>query len=358
MTDSPDPNAPSPPGTSSTQTDAGEDPNAIRFCVACGYNLFGLGDEPRCPECGLLNIPTGLRQLVWDRIDSGCWFFSSFLGIFEKRTPGWWWALDRPGDVARSFRHAARSVLLAAFIILLFAAASDSVGIESRTQYRMIVYHDADNPERSTVIETEWIRVQGMLGRVKRWDTTDKEIPVPIPLSPATIRSFSNTSYRVVVEPSMGFLSVAGPVLIWAFWLWACPAWVGLWTQIRKGLPAYAKAPRTIIAASNYEAHRMVYLACAIAAWLVIDVALRVTVFRTSPVTWGMSTFSVGLVVYVYGVLGWVGPLRSDHTRQLVRSRWHAVRILVMYALICPFILTGVTMEIILFSLGFLGIEP
>jgi hypothetical protein len=30
-----------------------------RKCLACGYDLQGLGDEPRCPECGLLNIPEG-----------------------------------------------------------------------------------------------------------------------------------------------------------------------------------------------------------------------------------------------------------------------------------------------------------
>ena len=42
---------------------------------------------------------------------------------------------------------------------------------------------------------------------------------------------------------------------------------------------------------------------------------------------------SLGLA---YGALGWVGPLRSDYTHQLVRSRFHAFRIVVMYAILLP----------------------
>ncbi len=36
----------------------------MRPCLACGYDLSGHGEEPRCPECGLLNIPEGYRRQV------------------------------------------------------------------------------------------------------------------------------------------------------------------------------------------------------------------------------------------------------------------------------------------------------
>jgi len=61
----------------------------MRPCLACGYDLFGLGDEPRCPECGLLNIPQGYRRQVWELVDSGKWFFSGPFAFFRKRPPGW-----------------------------------------------------------------------------------------------------------------------------------------------------------------------------------------------------------------------------------------------------------------------------
>ena len=32
----------------------------------------------------------------------------------------------------------------------------------------------------------------------------------------------------------------------------------------------------------------------------------------------------------------WIGLLRSDFTKQIVRSRWHAARIVWMYAILLP----------------------
>ncbi|MCH7596214.1 MAG: hypothetical protein IID35_06600, partial [Planctomycetes bacterium] len=109
------------------------DPGSARHCVACDYNLFGLGDEPRCPECGLMNITDGFRREVWALVDSGKWFFSGFLSPFKKRPPGWWWALDRPGDVRRSFRFAVGHALISAVLVFGFALAADSVLVETTT---------------------------------------------------------------------------------------------------------------------------------------------------------------------------------------------------------------------------------
>ena len=45
------------------------------------------------------------------------------------------------------------------------------------------------------------------------------------------------------------------------------------------------------------------------------------------------------IVIALLGVLNWVGPLRSDYTRQLIRSRFHAGRILLMYGVVFPFLI-------------------
>ena len=48
---------------------------------------------------------------------------------------------------------------------------------------------------------------------------------------------------------------------LWALLVWGIPTLVGLGTQIRKGMPPFARPPRTIVAAANCEAHRVTYLA-------------------------------------------------------------------------------------------------
>ena len=116
---------------------------ASRVCVACGYSLYGLGEEPRCPECGLVNIPEAYRKQVWELIDSRRWFFSTMFNPFAKRLPGWWWALDRPGDVRRSFKFAAVHILASVLLIFAFAAIADSFVIKTTTVYSV---PDPNNP--------------------------------------------------------------------------------------------------------------------------------------------------------------------------------------------------------------------
>ena len=89
-----------------------------RKCIACGYSLRGLGDERRCPECGLLNVPEGLRRQVQQLVDLKPWFFSSFLAPFEKRLPGWWWSLDRNDHLRRSFKFAGIHILVALLLVI------------------------------------------------------------------------------------------------------------------------------------------------------------------------------------------------------------------------------------------------
>jgi hypothetical protein len=53
--------------------------------------------------------------------------------------------------------------------------------------------------------------------------------------------------------------------------------------------------------------------------------------------------FMVGLIL-----ASWISPLRSDFTRQLIRSRVHAVRMYLMYVVIFPIPLSGLLLALIL----------
>lgn len=326
------PAASSQPGDfiNTSETDA----ETARRCVACGYNLYGLGDEPRCPECGLLNIPSGYRQQVWDLVDSRRWFFSSFFGLFQKRPPGWWWALDRPGDVKRSCRFAGCCTIVAAIMILGFGCLADSLRVEVTTRCS---YPDPNDPAGPMIDAGERVYVCGMGGSVREYHDDGGYAALYAPGLGLTCTTTSRPSFK----PAFQFIPACGTFFVWVFSIWAGPAMVGLWTQIRKGLPDFARPPRTILAASNYESHRLLYLSIGFAIWTVVDAALRVTVFAgKSPVFLSMMWLLLVLTVTAVGAAGWIGPLRSDYTRQLVRSRLHAARIVVMYAVILPWVVT------------------
>jgi len=327
------------PDTPAQQVES--DLHAERRCVACGYNLFGLGEEPRCPECGLRNIPSGFRQQVWDLVDSGKWFFSGFFTPFAKRPPGWWWALDRPGDVKRSFKVAGRNVLIAAILILVAGVIADSILLETVTTY---TYLDSTDPTALPKDAGTYGGVFGLAATYKdRWWDIDGAYFAPTAYGgtqSTRTRTFVEFSYKSIIP---GLIATG-----WVFWVWATPALVGLWTQIRKGLPKFAHAPQTIIAAANYESHRLPYVALLIVFWMLLDTSLR-AIISPSGYVFLSGPISVAGFLLLTGsaALGWVGPLRSDYTKQLIRSRWHAARVLIMYALVFPWVMTILSMAIV-----------
>lgn len=313
---------------------------APRRCLACGYDLRGLGEDLRCPECGLRNIPSAYRQQVWDLIDSGRWFFSGFFSPFRKRLPGWWWALDRPGDVRRSFRFAARHALISTLLLFGCGIAADSILVETTT-VSSFFYRTGKRLYRTgqqgtlTFRASEYVTATGVFGlpryRTSR-DVSDKYAnSLPAKLPAPTVRI-------VFIRPSAASVCDALHLLYlwsWGLLIWGIPTAVGLCTQIRKGLPQFARAPRTILAAANYEAHRITYFATLWAGVFSIQFLLRWS-FPAAGIFNGNLSEWVLLPGALFGMLGWAGPLRTDYTAQLIRSRWHGIRISVMYALALP----------------------
>jgi hypothetical protein len=315
-------------------------PPSQRRCVACGYNLFGLGEEPRCPECGLLNVPEGYRRQVWELVDSGRWFFSGFFSPFKKRPPGWWWSLDRPGDVKRAWRRAGLTIALCWVIGSVAASALACVRFETKVTYVSLTQREMPNKEGVGLFAR--VKLTNTMGLCGVWGYViddSQEFEAPIRTQKFSYNpSPANLAFRA---PDRPLLATATLLALLPITLWLVPAGLGIWTQIRRGLPKFAQAPETIFAASFYESHRMVYLMLLLVGTLSLEMALRFQILVRNPMSpWaGLRTeFAHIVFLAAFGAAGWVGPLRSDYTKQLIRSSWHAVRIIAMYVVFTPLV--------------------
>jgi len=340
------------PSSEISQVDRGTVP--VRTCVACGYNLFGLGDQPRCPECGLRNIPDEFRRQGWGLVDSGKWFFSGPFSFFRKRPPGWWWALDRPGDLQRSLSVVARNATVAAGIVLIGAVVASSIAAETTEIYQ---FSNLNDPTARVIYETSAITRDGLMrdGKESLQNPDWKNI-----WDSSVVLGTTSTSRLVICTPQWSSVPVATGILLWLDLTWVGPVFVGLVTQIRKGLPQFARPPLTIIAAGAYESHRMMYgsaatgLAVILAA---VGYALSASSRRGfmplgSNLPEILCLFGIPVAIILYVAFGWVAPLHSDWTKQLIQSRGHAARIVVMYALLFP-VLTSWAMVMLVFFLFF-----
>lgn len=304
-----------------------------RPCLACGYDLQGLGESPRCPECGLLNIPDGYRQQVWELVDSGKWFFSSFFGVLRKRLPGWWWSLDRDGDISKSVRFATFCLIGSILMVIITGTLCGSIVREETT-----VTYTKWNVRGPRTHDT-WYQIENatyLLGEVRyRRDHGMIETLDAPPPPPKTIHNVSAVKLSFLGTIPSLFLCL----LLVCTWL--VPAGVGLSTQFRKSLPSFARPPRTIWSAALFESHRVVYAAILASGFLWVDACARWNGWSPSYWWTNFLLFWIALVVATISMLGWIGPLRSDYTNQLIQSRRHALRILFMYCWSLPLAICG-----------------
>lgn len=276
----------------------------------------------------MLNVPEEYRQQVWELVDRRRWFYSGMFRPFAKRPPGWWWSLDRPGDVRKSIKIAARNVFICAGLIMGGGLWADAIKLERTTTY---IYW-----QNNTVFGAIDVSRVGLEG-VRNYDLRRRRIlPLSYSAKPPENSGTGKTTIRAIFLPDLHMaLTLCGWTVL-AISVWFFPATVGLWTQIRKGLPQFARAPRTIIAASFLESHRLIYVALFFVLCLAVETTLRMTVWPSAHYYWvvGLGQF----VLLAFTLAWWIGPLRSDYTRQLVRSRKHAHRIIVMYVVALPFL--------------------
>ncbi len=309
--------------------------NAPR-CLYCRYNLTGLPEGSRCPECGMVSVPEALRREVWDLVGSRRRLWALMARPIAKHPPGWWWALDRPGDVRRSFGVLLRNLGLSLAIVLAALVATDSVVVEEIWVRQL---YDQADPQAKTLFWTETVTAYRSFSEATETRRTSSDPKYWGSAEYRRIRSparRTSSSYRVLWNWSPEVLWVGVGAFAWLVLVWAYVAQVGLWTQIRKGLPEFAKAPRTIVAAANLQSCKLVFLAVLVVLGCAVEVATRYACAGRG---------SRGYVLALGGISGglalaagtmWVGALRSDFTRQLVRSWLHATRIVLMYALALP----------------------
>ena len=310
-------------------------------CLYCAYNLTGLAEGTRCPECGMVSVPEALRKEVWGIVDSKRRRWALMAHPLAKHPPGWWWSLDRPGDVRWSISLLVRNLVLCLMIILSAFVAADSVVVEWR---RLVEHYDQADPRAQTCCWYEDITLYGLLARVVALEHSASHRYTQSFNS--MMRSARSPAMRRIVTCrvrwcwSFEILEGTAAVWVWLLLVWAYVAQVGLWTQIRQGMPDFARPPRTIIAAANVQSCKLIFMAILVTVACGVEVVSR----------WACDgQWSRGYALVVYGGVGglalaaaamWVGALRSDFTRQLIRSRIHAARIIVMYALAFPAVTT------------------
>jgi hypothetical protein len=263
---------------------------------------------------------------------------------FQKRLPGWWWALDRDGDVRKSFRAATRNLLIATVLVLTSTVVAGGFILEVTNHYTSF---DSNNVSGQPAYEEDSVVIVTRDDFRNRMQRGIPRLDWGRLYQPGRTVHMSSSS-RVLFIPSWRSVVLGCQLAVWVSLVWAGPGLVGLWTQIRKGLPKFALARRTIVAAVNYESHRAIYLAILVAAGLGIEQAIRLrsgTSFLTG--VYFLGYVGIILAVVGYAAAGWIGPLRSDFTKQLVRSKFHMLRIVVMYALILPLSFLFTTMILV-----------
>ena len=305
-------------------------------CLYCGYNLTGHADGARCSECGMVSVPAALREEVWGLADSRRRLWVLMARPFVKFPPGWWWALDRPGDVRRSTRTLAVNLALCAAIVFGVFIAADVVVVE---QTESFAYYDQAAPDSGM----RWVK-----DRVTQFGWLCQRNPVPMPAGqPAVIRTddlpFRSPVLRVVETFRITWVRSADGVwygviaFAWLVVVWGFVAQVGLWTQIRRGLPEFARLPHTIVAAANLQSCKLAFLAGFVAAAVAAELPLRYACLTGHHShAYDLALCGLFAIVALAAAVSWVGALRSDYTHQLIRSRLHAARIILMYAVVLP----------------------
>lgn len=330
-----------------------------RPCLACGYDLRGLGDEPRCPECGLLNVAERFRDQVRAKLDRWTFFYSNPFAPWKKRLPGWFWSLDRPGDLRRCVIFALIMLALAAGIAAAGGYAVYGVGIVRDFEHFRIprgagtvlrpvpaaepvgpsIYPDDLPPSvRPDRIRFETHERFGVFGSEDYEEPTRKAYEQTQWLGP-----MRTTGTTLAWWPVKGWWILAVSAFCISVLAWALPAFVGVLTQVRRLMPGYKKPVRSTLAALLLEAHRLPIVVCYLL--LIYAVALGVAYWQhvtLPPGLMGMPIMTPRFVSALTGLamlavlaasVGWIGVLRSDPTHQLIRNRKHAVRFFVMYCL-------------------------
>jgi hypothetical protein len=238
--------------------------------------------------------------------------------------------------------------------VLTGTVVASSIAAETTTIYR---FSNIGDPLSAVLHEATAIIREGIM----RGGFEELQIPDwKDGWQPGKTFGMTSTTRLVIGSPQWRSVPVATGILLWLALTWAGPVFVGLVTQIRKGLPQFARPPLTIIAAGAYESHRLIYGSAATSLAVIlatVGYALSASSRRSfmplgSNLPEILCLIGIPVAIVLYAAFGWVAPVRSDWTKQLIQSRGHAARIVVMYALLFP-VLTSWAMVMLVFFLFF-----
>ncbi len=97
------------------------------------------------------NIPEALRREVWDLVDTRRRLWREMFSLWRKHPPGWWWSLDRPGDLRRAL---VRLVLNVTVSLLIIAAGVSVFGGIVVVEENAMYFANANDSSRTPLSTT------------------------------------------------------------------------------------------------------------------------------------------------------------------------------------------------------------
>jgi hypothetical protein len=289
--------------------------------------------------------PEAMRREVWELVDSRRRLWDEMLSLRRRHPPGWWWSLDRPDDLRRSLTRLALNLALSGVLVTLLVGAADSVTLRITTSWAWYAADDMAQTRPLKVTTRE--EAHGLFGRLKQGHSSPwwgPEIWLARQQGYNVVESRSRT---IEFLPGSGAVTLSLVAWLWMVYLWASVAVIGLWTQIRPGVPWFAKSGRTVVSASCLESCKLVYLAGLVGLAAGAECVMRLALFDVNSNVYGHIVFGLIIVVIGTGVSSWSGALRSDVTGFLIRNTERAFAILFVYALIMPIVLLAMTFLVV-----------
>ena len=220
-------------------------------CLYCGYDRTGLDEDRRCPECGLRSVPEEFRRETQAVFDSRRRLYREGLRWFSKHPPGWFWSLDRPGDLRRSVWLVGMNIVLCLLIINAGVILGDLCWL--RIVHEGAWYNPTD-PAAPVVAAYRHTAYLGFAFRVRSEDAYNFDQWRDQP--PGYALRWSLTA-RPIWNGSPRWHPVALIVPTWLVMVYVFLAFGGICSQLRKGLPSYARPLTSVTVAVNAASCRL-----------------------------------------------------------------------------------------------------
>jgi hypothetical protein len=297
------------------------------ICVYCGYDLTGSTDTLACPECGRISTVDAVRGETHALFDQPVRLYREALRFWSKHPPGWFWSLDRDGDVRRS------RILLAINVMLVFAIVTGGWLVACSCVVTVTGTERHLDPAgiEPPLLTRETTRRYGALGTTllnhNYFPEHDRDL---------TVLTYDYAEKHEVAwalpQDGKGLWGLG--IATWLVVNWFLVGQLGFLTQNLFPCHATQRPDRTVAAAVNAESCRLPAQAMVLALLLAVDAAVRVLL----PAGHFREHRMIVAILIPLGIAlvwsHWICPLRSDSLGMLVPTRRRAVWVFGVY-LVC-----------------------